>query len=852
MASGPSILARFIADTSQLTSGVDKATNDMSSALTSFALKAGAALAGAFAVDKVIDFAKGGVEAAIKAEQSANRLALSLKNVTGATKEQIAANEDFLSGLSKTAVISKGELRPAMDLLVRGFEDTEQAQKALALATDISAGTGKDLADVAQALMKAGDGSTLALRKLGIAVKDTDGKARPLNDIMAELGETFQGQAAAKAESAGGRLAAVGLQFAAFQTQVGKALLPAVAAVGEFLASSVLPAIQSLVGPAAAALGSFVSGSVVPAFQQLAAVAGPVISQLAATLGTLLTGTIIPAFQDFAAVAGPIIGQVFGTIVSALPEVIAGVTAFVNAFISGGNEITSSGFAGFLEGIGLVARQVFDVALQAVKSFVDDFIKGAGRVAEWWTTKMQPALEDFGRAAEPIIRGLGDFIKDNLAPAIENVLLPALSKLRDIQFTALETAANVVSDKLLPALTAILTWATTHGEEVKAILAGIGAVVAASVIPPMLAWVATTISLIPTAVGLFGIWIAGAYSAAVATLTLIGPFVLIGIAIAAIAYLIIRNWDTIKAATEAVVGAIVGFFQGAWDAITGAVSTVVGWITEHWQLLFAILTGPIGLAIALIVSNWDTITAAVGSVINWITEHWGTILAVITGPIGIAVAIIATHWDTIKAGATAVWQWVTDRWNAIRDGISSAITAIGGFISTLVDVFFKRPIQAAQELLNAVRNTFNSLVGAIEGALSGIGAAVGRIADAIKAPINAVLRAWNGLAFQIPTVNIPEVDIPLLGKRGGGSFGGFRVDFPDIPLLATGGVLTSPTMFVGGEAGTEIVAPESLLRTIVAEESRGGNYTLNLYPRTADAADVAYGFRRLEILAGLT
>jgi phage-related protein len=328
--------------------------------------------------------------------------------------------------------------------------------------------------------------------------------------------------------------------------------------------------------------------------------------------------------------------------------------------------------------------------------------------------------------------------------------------------------------------------------------------------------------------------------------------VLIGIAIAAIAYLIIRNWDTFKAATEAVVGAIVGFFQGAWDAITGAVSTVVGWITEHWQLLFAILTGPIGLAIALIVSNWDTITAAVGSVINWITEHWGTILAVITGPIGIAVAIIATHWDTIKAGATAVWQWVTDRWNAIRDGISSAITAIGGFISTLVDVFFKRPIQAAQELLNAVRNTFNSLVGAIEGALSGIGAAVGRIADAIKAPINAVLRAWNGLAFQIPTVNIPEVDIPLLGKRGGGSFGGFRVDFPDIPLLATGGVLTSPTMFVGGEAGTEIVAPESLLRTIVAEESRGGNYTLNLYPRTADAADVAYGFRRLEILAGLT
>src|SRR3954453_1138500 len=179
MAGGPAILAKFMADTSQLVGGVDKATSDMSSALSGFAAKAALAIGAAFAVDKVIDFAKGVVEAAINAEQSANRLALTLKNVTGATTDQVKANEDFLSSLSKTTVISKGELRPAMDSLVRGFENTEQAQKALALATDISAGSGKDLASVATALMKAGDGSTTALRKLGIEVKGVDGKARP-------------------------------------------------------------------------------------------------------------------------------------------------------------------------------------------------------------------------------------------------------------------------------------------------------------------------------------------------------------------------------------------------------------------------------------------------------------------------------------------------------------------------------------------------------------------------------------------------------------------------------------------------------------------------------------------------
>lgn len=77
------------------------------------------------------------------------------------------------------------------------------------------------------------------------------------------------------------------------------------------------------------------------------------------------------------------------------------------------------------------------------------------------------------------------------------------------------------------------------------------------------------------------------------------------------------------------------------------------------------------------------------------------------------------------------------------------------------------------------------------------------------------------------------------------------IGFPDLPTLASGGLLTSPTLFLGGEAGTEIVAPEDMLRSIIREESGGGNYTLNMYPRTADAADIAYGFRRLELMAGL-
>lgn len=51
-------------------------------------------------------------------------------------------------------------------------------------------------------------------------------------------------------------------------------------------------------------------------------------------------------------------------------EVAGGLRALVAAFQAGGDDVTSSGFAGFLEKIGLVARNVFDVALPIVKEII--------------------------------------------------------------------------------------------------------------------------------------------------------------------------------------------------------------------------------------------------------------------------------------------------------------------------------------------------------------------------------------------------------------------------------------------------------------------------------------------------
>src|SRR5580765_5462653 len=128
LGAGPTITAKFLADTSQLISEVDKATGQAGNSLTSFGKKAAIALGTGFVADKVIDFGRAAVTAASDDAEAQGLLAAALKNTTGATADQIAASEDYIANLSKSAAIADDDLRPALATLARGFGNTEEAQ----------------------------------------------------------------------------------------------------------------------------------------------------------------------------------------------------------------------------------------------------------------------------------------------------------------------------------------------------------------------------------------------------------------------------------------------------------------------------------------------------------------------------------------------------------------------------------------------------------------------------------------------------------------------------------------------------------------------------------------------------
>ena len=184
----------------------------------------------------------------------------------------------------------------------------------------------------------------------------------------------------------------------------------------------------------------------------------------------------------------------------------------------------------------------------------------------------------------------------------------------------------------------------------------------------------------------------------------------------------------------------------------------------------------------------------------WTAVQWLLNAALTANPIGLVIIAIAAliaigvllwkNWDTVKEKAQALWM---------------AIKVVFGRIRTFMGDAFG----AAWE---KIKGHVNSILGGI----------------------NAIIRAWNGLEFKMPskTWNLP------FGKSvtfGGGSVG--TPNLSTIPLLGQGGIATSPQLAMVGDV-PEAIIPLSQLRSVMAAQvvaaqssSRGALSTLRGYSR---------------------
>lgn len=258
----PPIEVKLVADVDQLKAGLLKAekqienlkngTERASTGMANFqkginrvALAAGAAAAavGAFA----LKVGKDAVQAAMEDQKSQTMLANALRNTTGASNAAIASVEKYITAQQKNLAVTDDELRPSLATLLNATRDVTQAQKLQAIALDVSAGTGRDLASVSLALARAANGNFNALTRLGVPLSDNIKKTKDLDGALKVLSETYGGAASARANTFAGRLAAVKIAFSETLETLGYELMPVLEDFLKFISSNLIPKLEEFI-----------------------------------------------------------------------------------------------------------------------------------------------------------------------------------------------------------------------------------------------------------------------------------------------------------------------------------------------------------------------------------------------------------------------------------------------------------------------------------------------------------------------------------------------------------------------------------------------------------------------------
>jgi len=202
-------------------------------------------VAGAAAGALAIKVGKDAVDAAMADQKSQLLLANALRNTVGATDSTIAATENYISAMQTQFNIADDDLRPSLAALAAVTRDVGQAQTLQNIAIDTAAGTGRDLATVTNAIVKAYQGNVGALRKLNVPLSDNIVKSKDFNAAMQSLSKTFAGAGAVAADTFEGRLRGLQLAYGEIIEELGYALIPVLSEFAATIRSEVLPVLQA-------------------------------------------------------------------------------------------------------------------------------------------------------------------------------------------------------------------------------------------------------------------------------------------------------------------------------------------------------------------------------------------------------------------------------------------------------------------------------------------------------------------------------------------------------------------------------------------------------------------------------
>ena len=214
-----------------------------------------------------------------------------------------------------------------------------------------------------------------------------------------------------------------------------------------------------------------------------------------------------------------------------------------------------------------------------------------------------------------------------------------------------------------------------------------------------------------------------------------------------------------------------------------------------------------------------------GATLGKAAEVMNLKLLLIVAAIGIVVTACVwmyRNWDKATAWAQRMGTKVSDVWASIQTAVLTTVAAlVSGFqtnfplLSAYLSGWWSSVSAAAENvkaiffnLIQFVENVFSGNWGAAWQNIVNIFANIfGAIVNLAKAPMNGVISAINYVLGKINSLNVKIPDwVPVIGGNT------FSFNIPQIPQLATGGIVTAPTLLEAGEGGEpEAIIPLSKL-----------------------------------------
>lgn len=204
---------------------------------------------------------------------------------------------------------------------------------------------------------------------------------------------------------------------------------------------------------------------------------------------------------------------------------------------------------------------------------------------------------------------------------------------------------------------------------------------------------------------------------------------------------------------------------------------------------------------------------------EWAQKNTGLFLTIAGVIGGIAVAVLAVNAALkVYNAIQAITNALTAVWNALllANPVTLIVIGVIALIAIMTALYFK-----FEAVRNVVDSVFSFIKTAVTTSIGFITSYVETVLGVYKTIFNTIAKLWNNtigkLSFHIPSW------VPGIGGSG--------FDVPDIPMLANGGIVNSPTLALIGESGPEAVVP-------LNRNGMGGGITVNVNGGFSTSAEI--------------